>query len=338
MSPQPDASNILELIGAFRRSKALFTAVRFGIFDRLESTPQSAAQLAAALDLNAGALSRLLDGCVGLALLEREGAHYRNTTAASRYLVSTSPDTLAGYIVYSDQSLYPLWGHLGDAIREGSHRWVQVFGSRESLFEHYFRDEVSKRSFLGGMHGLGQLTSAAIVSAFDLSGYTHMADLGGATGHLVIAACRCYPSLRATVLDLPGVAAVASEYIAASGCGDRIQFLAADFFKDPLPPADLYSVGRILHDWGDERIKILLPKIAAQLPSGGALLIAETLMNEDRSGPVYTLMQDLNMLVCTDGKERTASEYLNLLTAAGFSSVDFRRTDWLVDAILARKG
>jgi acetylserotonin O-methyltransferase len=322
-------THILELIHAFRRSKVLFTAVRLGIFDRLEKEPQTAAQLARDLDLNPNGLTRLLDACRPLELLTREGDLYRNTPAASRALVTTSPDSLVGYIVHSDRSLYPLWGKLDDAVREGTNRWAQVFGDRASLFDHYFRDPVAMRSFLTGMHGAGQLTSDRVVRAFDLSKFKHLVDLGGATGHLAIAACRAYPTLRATVLDLPSVEPYAREFISQSGVADRIDFLAADFFADELPPADLYSLGRILHDWDDARIAALLPKIQS------SLLITEVLVDEDRSGPLYAMLQDLNMLVCTDGKERTASEYEQLLTAAGFANFQIHRTGSLVDAILA---
>ena len=325
-------THILELIHAFRRSKVLFTAVRLGIFDRLEAAPQTAAQLASDLELNLGALTRLLDACRPLELLIRDGDLYRNTPAASRALVTSNPDSLVGYIVHSDRSLYPLWGRLDDAVREGTNRWAQVFGDRASLFDHYFRDPAAMRSFLTGMHGAGQLTSDRVVRAFDLSKFAHLVDLGGATGHLAIAACRAYPTLRATVLDLPGVEPYAREFISQSGVADRIDFLAADFFTDDLPPADLYSLGRILHDWNDVRIAALLPKIRS------SLLITEVLVDEDRSGPLYALLQDLNMLVCTDGKERTAGEYEHLLTAAGFANYQFHRTNSLVDGILAHRG
>jgi acetylserotonin N-methyltransferase len=113
--------------------------------------------------------------------------------------------------------------------------------------------------------------------------------------------------------------------------------MAGDFFECDLPAADLYALGRILHDWDERRIIALLDKISAALGSGGGLLIAETLMNEDQSGPVSTLMQDLNMLVCTEGRERTFSEYQTLLQNAGFADVRFHRTGLLVDAILATK-
>lgn len=324
-------THVLELIHAFRRSKIMFTAVRLGIFDRLENQPASATQLASDLNLHPGALTRLLDACLPLELLTRENGIYSNTPATSRELVSTSPDSLTGYILYSDQSLYPLWGKLDDAVREGTNRWTQVFGSRSALFDHYFRDPASTRSFLTGMHGSGQITSPNVVRAFDLSRYTHLVDLGGATGHIAIAACRAYPNLRATVLDLPLVEPYAREIISQTDVADRIKFVTADFFEDKLPAADLYSLGRILHDWDEARIQTLLTKIP------GDLLIAEALIDEDRAGPLYPLMQDLSMLVCTDGKERTASDYEQLLKAAGFKSVQSRRTGTLIDAILARR-
>jgi acetylserotonin N-methyltransferase len=337
MNHEPQARSILDLIEAFRRSKVMFTAVRLGIFEQLAAAPQSCAALSVRLSLNRNALSRLLNGCVALGLLERQGELYANTIAATRFLTKASPETLAGYIAYSDQSLYKLWNHLDDAVRQGSNRWTQAFGSRAALFDHYFRNEAATRGFLGGMHGFGQLASPRIVKAFDLAGFQHLADLGGATGHLAIAACGVYPALRATVLDLPAVEPFAREYISESGLGDRVAFVAGDFFDGDLPAADLYALGRILHDWDDSKIDKLLRRIFLALPKHGALLVTETLVDDDRCGPTYTLMQDLNMLVCTDGRERTEAEYSALLQAVGFSTVQFQRTDSLVDAILATK-
>jgi acetylserotonin N-methyltransferase len=337
MNHEPEAQTILDLIEAFRRSKVLFTAVQLGIFEQLAIVPQTCAALAVQLMLDRPALSRLLAGCVALGLLERDGECYANTPAATRFLTKASPETLAGYIVYSDQSLYKLWDHLDDAVREGTNRWTQAFGSRSALFDHYFRDETSTRSFLAGMHGFGQFASPRIVTAFDLSRFNLLVDLGGATGHLSIAACQAYPFLRASVFDLPQVEPFAREYIAQSAYADRVDFVSGDFFTDDLPRADLFVLGRILHDWDDPKIDKLLRKILFALPRGGALLVTETLVDDDRGGPIYTLMQDLNMLVCTDGRERTEAEYSALLRGVGFSTVQFRRTDSLVDAILAIK-
>ncbi|MGA2737005.1 MAG: class I SAM-dependent methyltransferase [Bryobacteraceae bacterium] len=336
----PDPTPILELIDAFRLSKTMFAAVSLGVFEALHEGPADASGLAARL-LGPGAgadpLERLLDACVGMGLLCKRDGAFVIEPVAETYLCDQSPLSLTGYVLYSNEALFPMWAHLEDAVREGTHRWAQTFGWQGSLFDHFFKTDARRRSFLLGMHGFGQLSSAAVVAAFDLSGFQNMADLGGATGHLTMAACERYPHLRATVFDLPEAVAVAREYVAASAMRDRIEPIAGDFFRDDLPAADLYALGRILHDWPEDRIRLLLSKIHAALPAGGALLIAEKLLDEDKSGPTHVHMQSLNMLVCTEGRERTLTEYARLLRAAGFAMVEGRRTGTVLDAVLATK-
>lgn len=313
-----DPTPILDLIEAFRRSKTMFAAVSLGIFD--DKRPKGAA------------MDRLLDACVSLGLLEKRGEEYINTPVADEYLRRSSPRTLSGYIRYSNSALYRLWGNLDDAVIEGSHRWTQTFGEEGSIFKHLFRTEEAKREFLMGMHGFGMLSSPAVVAAFDLSRFRHLADLGGATGHLALAARDRYPHLAVTLFDLPEVIEIAREHT-----GDRVNLVSGDFFNDAPPPADLYSLGRILHDWSEEKIRRLLVRIHAALPPGGGLLLAERLLNEDRGGPVATHMQSLNMLVCTEGRERTLTEYAALLRDAGFQEVRGHATGTPLDAILSVK-
>jgi acetylserotonin N-methyltransferase len=336
--PHPDPSPILDLLEAFRRSKAMFAAIELGVFDRLAGRPATAAELARDLRAHADALMRLLDACVGLHLLRCDGERYANTPAAEAYLTSASPLRLTGYARYSDAVLWQLWAHLSDAVREGTHRWKQTFGLDGPIFDHFFRSDSDRREFLMGMHGFGQLSSPVVVTAFDLSRFRHLVDLGGATGHLAVAACRRSPQLRATVFDLPPVLPLARELIAASGVGERIDLVAGDFFTDPLPEADLFALGRILHDWAEEKVRRLLRTVYERLPSGGALLVVEKLLDDDRSGPALAVFQSLNMLVCTEGKERTLAEYEGLLRNAGFSRVEGRRTEAPLDAILAHNG
>jgi acetylserotonin N-methyltransferase len=287
----------------------MFAAVELGVFDG--QRPADCKDLA-----------RLLDACVALGLLEKRGDAYVNTPEAEKFLRSDSPDTLTGYIRYSNSALYPMWGHLEDAVREGAPRWKQTFGWDGPIFSHFFRTPDAMREFQKGMHGFGRLSSPAVVEAFDLSRFHRLVDLGGGTGHLAEAARDRYPHLQTAVFDLPGVAAIFPGTI------------AGDFFNDPLPPADLYSLGRILHDWSTDKIARLLAKIHAALPAGGGLLIAEKLLEPDY---VSAHMQSLNMLIVTEGRERSASEYEALLRTAGFTRVDSRRTGTPVDAILAIK-
>jgi acetylserotonin N-methyltransferase len=336
MTP-PNPAHVLDLIEAFRRSKVMFTAVSLGIFDRLQDAPARAADLALALDANPDALERLLDACAALGLLRKDAGVYANEPVATHYLCSASPHTLAGYIRYSDAALYPMWGSLADAVREGTHRWTQTFGLDGPIFSAFFRTDEAMRDFLRGMHGFGMLTSPHVAAAFDLSRFRRLVDLGGATGHLTIAACERYPGLRGVVFDLPRATVLAREQVALSPARDRIEVIPGDFFEDELPEADLYAVGRILHDWSEEKIDRLLSRIFRCLPPGGALLIAEKLLNEDGVGPVPANMQSLNMLIVTEGKERTAGQYAALLRRAGFARVEASRTGVYLDAILAVK-
>ena len=147
-----------------------------------------------------------------------------------------------------------------------------------------------------------------------------------------MAALDQYPNLRVAVFDLPPVVAFAREL-----ASDQVELIAGDFFTDELPEADLYSLGRILHDWSEEKIRRLLRKIFDRLPNEGGLLIAEKLLAADKSGPSGAHMQSLNMLVCTEGNERTLEEYAALLRAAGFGEVRGELTGAPLDAVLAIK-
>lgn len=333
----PDPSPVLELIEAFRHSKAMFAAVSLGVFDSLVDRPKSLGDLAAELNVNADALERLLDACVGLDLLRRSGSQYENTPAATAYLTKTSPRRLTGYINFSNVATWKLWANLEDAVREGTHRWQQTYGWEGPIFSHFFNTEESKREFLMGMHGFGLISSPHVVNAFDLGRFTRFVDLGGATGHLAIAACQRYPHLRATVFDLADAMPLAGEIVAGSPVADRIDILSGDFFSDSLPEGDLYAVGRILHDWSEEKILSLLGRIYQALPSGGAILVAEKILHDDKSGPPWAQMQNLNMLTCTEGKERTLGEYEALLKQAGFEDIQGCRTPSPLDAVLAFK-
>jgi acetylserotonin N-methyltransferase len=327
-----DPRPVIDLIEAFRRSKTMFAAVELGVFDRLAEGPRAAADLAG--DGDPGAMTRLLDACVALGLLGRDaGGRYSNMPVARTYLARSSPHTLAGYILYSNNALFPLWSHLEDAVREGSHRWRQAFGWEGPIFDHFFKTERAMRDFLLGMHGFGLLSSPAVAAAFDLSRFHRLVDLGGATGHLAAAARARYPNLAAAVFDLPRVAAAVREFTDRAG----VEVIAGDFFSDPLPAADLYALGQILHDWTEDKIRRLLARIFEALPAGGALLIAERLLDEDKRGPLSTHMQSLNMLVCTEGRERTAAEYEALLRDAGFARVESVHTGTPRDAVLAHR-
>lgn len=334
----PDPSIVLDLMQAFRCSKAMFAAVSLGVFDALTAGSKPLLALAAELKVNADALERLLDACVGLQLLDRDAQGYGNTPVAAVYLCKGSPQRLTGYVNFSNDIMWKLWTNLEDAIREGTHRWKQAFGTDGPIFANLFHSDEVRREFLMGMHGYGLISSPKVVAAFDLSKYRCLVDLGGATGHLAIAACERYPGMQGVVFDLDEALPLAREIVKASSVAGRIQIVGGDFFTDPLPAGDLYALGRILHDWTEAKILQLLGRIHRQLPAGGAVLIAEKLLDDDKRGPRWAHLQSLNMLAVTEGKERSIPEYAALLKQAGFIEVAGRRTSAPLDAVLAVKG
>lgn len=311
-----DPAIVLDLIDAFRRSQTMFAAVELGVFEGKREGAE---------------IERLLEACGSLGLLERNAeGKWVNTPVADEYLRKSSPRSMLGYIQYSHAALYPMWGHLDDAVRHGGSRWNQTFGYEGGIFSSFFKTDEARDTFLMGMHGFGQISSPAVVRAFDLSGFRKFVDLGGATGHLALAAVAQWPNLEAAVFDLP----VAVEFAHRFLDGTPVGLIAGDFFVDALPPGDLYALGRILHDWSQPKIELLLSRIFAALPSGGGLLIAEKLLRPDY---VSGHMQSLNMLVCTEGRERTLDEYRTLLEQAGFTAIEGVVTGKPIDAVLARK-
>lgn len=337
---KPDPAIVLDLILEFRRSKTMFAAVKLGVFDLLGSGPKSVESLAESIPANRDALERLLDACVGLKLLRYSKSErvYENTPVAKAYLCKVSPLRITGYINFSNDELWKLWGNLEDAIRDGTNRWLQTFNVEEDDYWRGFnRSEEAGREFLMGMHGYGQITSPEVVKAFNLKDFKKLIDLGGGTGHLAIAACKQYPEMEAIVLELPDALPLAEEIVGASDVADRIKLVEGDFFKDPLPEGDVYVVARTIHHWPEDKVLLLLKRVREALREkpDGRFLIAETLLRDDKNGPDWAQMQNLSLLVCAAGKERTFEEYQELLREAGFSVVIRKHTNSPLDVIMA---
>ena len=223
-------------------------------------------------------------------------------------------------------------------MREGTPRWQQTFGVEGGIFDHFFRTEEAKQKFIQGMHGFGVLSSPKVVEAFDLSRFRRLVDLGGATGHLAIAACERYPSLRAVVFDLPQVIGSARVQIGKSPIASpRIEVVAGDFFRDELPEADLFAMSRIVHDWSEDKIHALLTRIYQRLPAGGGILLAEKTSARGQERP------DIGPAAIAEhaglhGRQRTHSERVpRPAGSAGFRDVQGSTTGTTLDAILAVK-
>uniref|UniRef100_A0A673X607 Acetylserotonin O-methyltransferase-like n=1 Tax=Salmo trutta TaxID=8032 RepID=A0A673X607_SALTR len=314
-------SKMIELMDGFKASKVLFTASKLHVFDVLRSSKTGELQaedVAQEIKASMKGTERLLEACVSLGLLQRTGKEYANTAMSRHFLLSDGPLSLQGYIQHCNELVWPLFTHLETAVREGTNQHEKAFGkSSDNLFQdaYYSRHEVKLR-FMKAMHSIAKVSGRDVATAFDLSKYKTACDLGGCTGAMAYEFAKAHPGLSVTMFDLPEVIEM-SGHFRPHDADDRVSFVAGDFFKDELPKADVYILARILHDWSDEKVHILLSKIAKACNPGCCVLVSEIFLDEDRKGPSRGLLQALSM---TEGRQRSASEYSLLLKSHGFTT------------------
>ncbi|XP_070944643.1 probable bifunctional dTTP/UTP pyrophosphatase/methyltransferase protein [Macaca nemestrina] len=336
----PFPTRLLELLDGFKLSKALLTACKLKVFDRLKrEAPQKAPDIASKVDASACGTEKLLDVCAAMGLLEKTEQGYSNTETANLYLASDSEYSLHGFMLQNNDVIWNLFTYLEFAIREGRNQHHRVLGKKvEDLFqEAYYRSPETQLRFMQAMHGVAKLTARQVATAFDLSRFSSACDVGGCTGALARELAREYPRLQVTVFDLPDVVELAVHFQPAGPQAAQIHFAAGDFFRDPLPSAELYVLCRILHNWSDDKVHKLLSKVAESCKPGTGLLLVETLLDEEKREAQGGLIQSLNTLVQTEGRERSRGEYQCLLELHGFHQVQVVHLEGVLDAMLATR-
>ena len=295
-----DPSPILQTAFAFWNSKVLLTAVQFGVFTTLGARHLTGSALGAELGLHPRAISDFFDALVAMKFLDREGdgpaAKYANTPAGALYLDSTSPRYIGGILIMLNDRLFKFWNDLPEALRTGKPQNEAKHGMR-GLFEELYSELPRLEQFMGAMSGLSRINFEAFATKFDFSPFKTLCDVGGATGLLCIEAAKQHPDLQCISYDLPPVAPIANKYIAAAGLSDRITTASGDFFKDPLPKADIITMGMILHDWNLENKMHLIRAAYDALPEDGALVVIEAIIDDARRENVFGLLMSLNMLI-----------------------------------------
>ncbi len=318
LSPVP----LMELATAFWAFKTLAAAHELDVFARFSGGgAMSPRELAEALAIEERPAEVLLTGCAALGLLEKRGERYANSPLAEAFLVPGKRYYFGGFVTMHDKLLYEPWGRLVEAIRRN--RPVAWDPDKQtSLFEG--ADPAWLEHFWEGLHSLAAITGGVLAEAVDFSSYSRLLDVGGGSGAFDIELCRRYPHLRATVYDLPFVTEIAAQKIAGAGLEDRVATLAGDFFADePLPGGhDVIVLSQIMHDWGEAKDREILRKCYEALLSGGAVMISELLVNDEKTGPPSAALMSMNMLVCYfDSRNYTGAEYSAWLRDIGFHDV-----------------
>ena len=321
-SPQLDPAPILQTAFGFWSSKVLLTAVQFDVFTKLGDRRLTGAELGQELGLHPRGVSDFFDALVAMQFLDREGdgpaAKYVNTPMGALYLDRTSPRYVGGWMIMLNDRLFKFWHDLPEALRTGRPQNETKHGQK-GIFEELYAELPKLEQFMGAMTGLSRTNFEAFAAKFDFSNFKTLCDVGGATGLLSIEAAKRHPHLQCTSFDLPPVEPIAKKHIAAAGLSDRIHTAAGDFFKDPLPKADVVTMGMILHDWNMEKKMHLIRAAYDALPEGGALVAIEALIDDARRENLFGLLMSLNMLIeFGDAFDYSAADFRGWCSQVGF--------------------
>jgi hypothetical protein len=313
--PTPD--RLLMLGSRYRESKALFSAVELGVFSELGRGPLDGETLRRRIGVHARGARDFFDSLVALGLLEGEDGRYRNTAETEAFLDPGKPSYIGGFLKMANTLLYPLWNSLSEGLRTGQPQ--REAAQTGDLFGTLYRDPDRLRLYLQAMTGLSIGPATAIAEAFPWRRYQTVVDVGCAQGSVPVRLALAHPHLTGGGFDLPPAGPIFEEYVGSAGLGDRLSFYAGNFFADPLPRADVLVMRHILHDWDLEQKRLLVGKAYEALPAGGALVVYDAMIDDERRANAFGLLMSLHMLLGTAGGfDYTGAECRAWLRDAGF--------------------
>ena len=319
-------ARIMEVGMAFWPAKTLLSAIELDLFTVLGKGAMTGAELQKALGLHDRANPDFFDTLVALKFLERDGdgpeGRYRNAGDTAAFLDKKSSSYMGGFLEMANARLYPFWGDLTTALRTGKAQNETKNGGASMFGELYSKPERLEQ-FMEAMAGISAGNFQAFANKFDFARYKTLCDIGGATGQLSVLVAKANPHMRCLSADLPEATAIAARKIAGSGVGDRVSAQPIDFFADPLPKADVITMGMILHDWNLEKKLSLVKAAYDALPPGGAFVAIENVIDDARRENAFGLMMSLNMLIeFGEAFDFTGADFTKWCTAAGFSRTE----------------
>jgi hypothetical protein len=322
----PSPSRIMEVGLGFWPSKTLLSAVELGLFTKLGSNSMTGRELQGDLGLSERANPDFFDALVALRFLERDGdgpeARYRNTPETAVFLDRNSPGYMGGFLEMANARLYRFWGDLTEGLRTGRPQ-NEIKHTGAPVFQELYSQPERLELFMDAMTGISAANFATFAEKFDFSRYQTLCDVGGATGQLAMTVAARHPHLRCVTTDMPAVTEIAERKIAAAGLSDRVSARAVDFFSEPLPGADVITMGMILHDWNLEKKMQLIRAAYDALPAGGALVVIENLIDDERRENVFGLMMSLNMLIeFGDAFDFTGADFSGWCREVGFRATE----------------
>jgi C-methyltransferase len=314
LTPAPAA--MIEMILAGWTSQAITVAAELGVADALADGPLPIDELAVRVEADADALRRLLRALIsrGIFRLRRDGRYELNSLADTlRSDAAVSMKSAARF--YGSQEQRERWTLLVDSIRTGD-AVVESLRGKES-FDYFAENPELAKLFNETMTNISEMTDATVVAGYDFSAYPTIVDVGGGHGPLLAAILAAAPASRGVLYDLPQVVANAPSLLREQGVADRVAIAEGSFFDSVPGDGDAYVLKNIIHDWNDGKAGQILRNVrAAAGPRATVLLIEFVIPEHDRDFPGKWV--DLEMMLNLGARERTAAEYRNLLSQAGF--------------------
>jgi len=311
-----ERERVAGLVFGFFPAQVVQTLARLGVPDALGPGSLDVDALAARTGTNPDALARLLRAATGLDLMTVAPDGSYTLTPGGELLRTGTPGSIGNLSqLFCGDAVWRSWGELEWSVRTGEPSFEKVTG--RPAFAYIADDPGLNAVFTEAMAEGTRMAAAGIVAACDLAGVTTLADIGGGNGTLLAAFLDAHPHLRGILFDTPSGATAT---VVGARCDDnRCEVVTGDFF-DAVPQADAHVVKSVIHDWDDERSVTILSRVREAMPAHGVLFLVEPMLREEPevlAEQRMLLMSDLNMLVCTGGRERTETQFADLLTSAG---------------------
>lgn len=314
----PNPGLIMQLALAYRSSAVFFAASDFDVFSALANGAMTAQELAARSGAQPEPMRMVLESCVDVGLLSRDGARYVNTPTADTFLVRGRPAFLGGALTYA-RDLYPAWGGLADLVKTGKPTMPP-----ETILGD---DKAKTRAFVMAMHERAKGIGSVLPQIVDLTGRKRLLDVGGGPGTYSVALCRQTPGLTATVLDRPGVLEVSRELVDAAGFADRVSLMPGDYLETPFGSGfDVALLSGMMHRETEDGVMLLLKKAFTALESGGQVIVSDVFFDDDhKNTPPFTTSFAINMMLTSDhGSAHAKTEMVRWMGAAGFGAIEVR--------------
>jgi ubiquinone/menaquinone biosynthesis C-methylase UbiE len=299
-----------EIIKAYRKTNVLFSAYQLGVLDKLSNHTSDLHNLAIDLDLSEKGLTRLLSALCAMGVIIKTTNCYTISADYKKYLDPESANYI-GDLIKHEIHLQSRWMQLSESVKTG----IPVKKMNKPMMP---QDTIR---FINAMANIGQRSAPIMLDKIKFSGDEHILDVGGGPGKYIEKFCDRYPQIQVTLFDQPDTVAAAKKVLSRHQRFKNMHFISGDFFDDSLgKDYDVIFISNVIHIFGPEELRIIFNKCNKALKLSGRILIKDYFSNKDYTGPEFSSLFSIHMLLSTDnGRCYSEEELISLLVESHFS-------------------